>query len=70
MKIADAVEVLATTFQSLDTVAKGLEVKASEVATALAKAKPDTLEFVCLTILAKYNPVVQTIEQPTEQPTE
>ena len=66
MKIADAVEVLATTFQSLDAVAQGLEVKASEVATALAKAKPDTTEFVCLTILAKFNPVV---EQQTEQQT-
>ena len=67
MKVADAVEVLATTFQSLDSVAQGLEVKASEVATALAKAKPDTTEFVCLTILAKYNPVAQTIEQSTEE---
>ena len=66
MKVADAVEVLATTFQSLDLVAQGLTVTASEVATALAKAKPDTTEFVCLTILAKYNPVVETIEQPTE----
>jgi hypothetical protein len=60
MKVADAVEVLATTFQSLDLVAQGLEVKASEVATALAKAKPDTTEFVCLTVLAKYNSVVET----------
>ena len=67
MKVADAVEVLATTFQSLDTVAKGLEVKASEVATALAKAKPDTLEFVCLTILAKYNPAVETKVQQTKE---
>jgi hypothetical protein len=60
MKIADAVEVLANTYQSLDMVAQGLEVKASEVAAAFAKAKPDTFEFVCLTILAKYNPVVET----------
>lgn len=56
MKVADAVEVLANTYQSLDAVAQGLEVKASEVATALAKAKPDTVEFVCLSVLAKYNP--------------
>jgi len=67
MKVADAVEVLATTYLSLDAVAQGLEVKASEVATALAKAKLDTTEFVCLTILAKYNPVAQTIEQLTEE---
>ena len=63
MKVADAVEVLATTYQSLDAVALGLEVTASEVATELAKAKPDTVEFVCLTILARYNPVVETQAQ-------
>lgn len=68
MKVADAVEVLATTYQSLDAVAQGLEVKASEVATALAKAKPDTIEFVCLTVLARYNPVITQAEpsEPTE----
>jgi len=69
MNVADAVEVLATTYQSLDLVAQGLTVTASEVATALAKAKPDTTEFVCLTILARYNPVAQVIEE-TPQTTE
>ena len=64
MKVADAVEVLATTYQSLDAVAKGMEVKASEVATALAKAKPDTVEYVCLTVLAKYTPVTTQIATP------
>jgi hypothetical protein len=64
MKVADAVEVLATTYKSLDAVAKGLVVTASEVATALAKAKPDTVEFVCLTVLAKYNPVTTQVATP------
>ena len=64
MKVADAVEVLATTYQSLDAVALGLEVKASEVATALAKAKPDTVEFVCLTVLARYNALTTQIATP------
>lgn len=59
MKVADAVAMLATTYQSLDLVAQGLKVQASEVAMAFAKAKPDTTEFVCLTILAKYNPVIE-----------
>lgn len=68
MKVADAVEVLATTFQSLDAVAQGLEVKASEIVTALAKAKPDTIEFVCLTVLARYNPVITEVATP--EPTE
>ena len=68
MKVADAVEVLATTYQSLDFVAQGLEVKASEVAAALAKAKLDTVEFVCLTALSKYNPV--STEVASSEPSE
>lgn len=68
MKVADAVDVLATTYQSLDMIAQGLEVKASDVAAALAKAKPDTVEFICLTVLARYNPVITEVA-PTE-PTE
>ena len=68
MKVADAVEVLATTYQALDMVAQALEVKAGEVATALAKAKPDTVEYICLTVLARYNPV--TTEVATPDPTE
>jgi hypothetical protein len=64
MKVADAVEVLATTYQSLNFVAQGLEVKASEVAAALAKAKPDTAEFICLTVLAQYNPVATEVATP------
>lgn len=68
MKIADAIEVLANTYQSLDMIAQGLEVKASDVATALAKAKPDTVEFVCLSVLAKYNPV--NTEVVTPEPSE
>jgi hypothetical protein len=67
MKVANAVEVLATTYQSLDAVAQGLEVNSNEVATALAKAKPDTVEFVCLTVLARYNPVVETQTQTDTQ---
>jgi len=68
MKVADAVEVLANTYQSLDVVARGLEVQASEVATALAKAKPDTAEYVALTVLAKFNPVA--VSAPSETSTE
>lgn len=64
MKVTDAVEVLVTTYQSLDSVAQGLEVKASEVAAALAKAKPDTAEYVALTVLAKFNPVAVTSAPP------
>lgn len=69
MKVADAVSVLATTYLSLDVVARGLEVTAAEVTAALAKAKPDTVEFVCLTVLAQYNSVIQiALPEPAASP--
>lgn len=51
-----AVELLITTRQSLELVARGLAVDAEEVADALADAEPDTAEYVALTVLAKLNP--------------
>ena len=59
MKLSEAIDVLSKTYQSLDAVALGLHVDAKEVQAALAKAKPDTAEFVALTVLAKYNPSIQ-----------
>lgn len=56
MKLSDAIDELVNTYQSLDSVAVGLPVDAKEVNDALAKAKPDTAEFVALSVLAKYNP--------------
>lgn len=56
MSLEQAIEVLTTTYQSLDSVGQGLVVDAKEVADALALATPDTAEFVALTVLAKYNP--------------
>ena len=54
MKLAEAIKVLCTTYQSLDAVARGLEVNAKEVADA--KIDPDTIEGVALSYLKKYNP--------------
>lgn len=52
-----AVETLASTFQSLDLVARALPVDAKEVADALvACEQQDTAEYVVLVALAKYNP--------------
>jgi len=51
-----AVELLTTTRQSLELVARGLAVDAEEVADALADAEPDTAEYVALSVLAKLNP--------------
>lgn len=56
MKLNDAIETLADTYQSLDLVARGLEVNAAEVDTALKAAKAGTVEHLALQYLAKYNP--------------
>jgi len=69
MKIDQAIEILSSTYMSLDAVARGLDVDAAEVAKALAKAKPDTTEFVCLTALAKAFPLAnktQTTQESTQ----
>jgi hypothetical protein len=55
----DAIEEMVSTYQPLDHVARGLVVDAQEVADALANASPDSVEFVVLTVLAKYNQVVE-----------
>lgn len=52
-----AIEMLVTTYSSLDSVAQALMVNPQEVADALAKANPDTAEYVALQALAKYNKV-------------
>jgi len=56
MKLAEAIEILATTNRSLDSVASTLIVDAAEVHSSLKSAKPGTMEELCLTYLAKYNP--------------
>lgn len=56
MKLSEAVELLTSTYQSLDSVALGLPVDAKEVNEALNKANPDSAEYVALQVLAKFNP--------------
>lgn len=60
MKLAEALEILTTTYQSIDSVALGLPVDAKEVNDALKKANPDSVEYVALQALAKYNPTNET----------
>lgn len=57
MKLTEALELLTTTYQSLDSVAMGLSVDAKEVNDALKKANPDSAEYVALEVLTKYNPI-------------
>lgn len=53
--LADVVKALVASYGDLDALAKVQPVSGDEVAAALAKAKPDTAEFVVLTALAKYH---------------
>ena len=63
-QLQSAVEVLASTFQSLDLVARALIVDPKEVAEALASCEDhDTAEYVALTALARYNPYTPPVKQ-------
>jgi len=55
MTVQEAVEVLSTTYQSLDAVAQGMVVDAEELQDAIAAADADSVEAVCLKVLSKYN---------------
>jgi hypothetical protein len=55
MTVEDAVEVLSTTYQSLDAVAQGMVVDVEELEDAIAAAETDSVEAVCLKVLSKYN---------------
>lgn len=55
MTVEDAVEVLSTTYQSLDAVAQGMVVDVEELEDAIAAAEVDSVEAVCLKVLSKYN---------------
>lgn len=55
MTVENAVEVLSTTYQSLDAVAQGMVVDVEELQDAIAAAEADSVEAVCLKVLSKYN---------------
>jgi hypothetical protein len=55
MTVEDAIEVLSTTYQSLDAVAQGMVVDVEELEDAIAAAEADSVEAVCLKVLSKYN---------------
>ena len=67
MKLSEAMEILTSTYQSLDTVALGLPVDPKEVADALAKADPDSAEYVALQALAKVNPYENTKKEKVKK---
>ena len=67
MKVADAVKELTSTYRSLTEMARTMEVDATEVSEALAKADPDSEEATALRALAAFNPVLKpTKKAPVE----
>ena len=67
MKLLEAIEILTSTYQSIDAVALSLPVDAKEVADALAKVNPDSVEYVALQALAKVNPYENTKKEKVIQ---
>ena len=62
-----ALEALSSCQSDLELCARGQVVDAKEVSEALKKAIPDTVEFVCLQLLAKYYPYENTkYNRPTD----
>lgn len=55
MTVEQALEILSTTYLSLDAVAQGMVVDAEELQDAIAAAEEDSVEAVCLKVLSKYN---------------
>ena len=58
----EAIKVLVSTYQPLDLMCRGLEVNAKDLANALKKADPDSVEFTALNFLAHLNAV--TVDAP------
>jgi hypothetical protein len=67
MKVADAVKELTSTYRSLSEVARTMEVDATEVDEALAKANPDSEEATVLRALAAFNPVLKPAKKAPVQ---
>ena len=67
MIIEEAVEILANTYGSLETVALGLPVDAYEAALAFADADPNSVEYVCLKALIKAHPIPVIAPEPTPE---
>jgi hypothetical protein len=67
MKLSEAIEILTSTYQSIDSVALSLPVDAKEVNEALSKADPDSAEYVALQALAKFNSYENTKKEKVKQ---
>lgn len=67
MTLADIVEQIGSSYGDIRALARASEVSPKEVAAALAKAKPGTVDHVVLSLLAEYHPVVDSKPAPKEE---
>lgn len=59
--LESAVDLLVSTYQDLDVIARGLVVDPQEIADALAIADSDSAEAIVLRMLQKYNPITNSV---------
>jgi hypothetical protein len=63
--LTDVVKEISESYGDIRALARSAAVSPKEVAAALAKAKPGTVDHVVLSLLAEYHPVVDS--KPTEE---
>lgn len=67
MTLADIVEQIGSSYGDIRAMARAAAVSPKEVAAALAKSKPGTVDHVVLSLLAEYHPVVDSKPAPKEE---
>jgi hypothetical protein len=64
MSLTETVKQIASSYGDIRAMAMAAAVSPKEVAAALSKAKPDTVEFVVLSLLAEFHPVAAAPAAP------
>lgn len=62
--LTEVIEEIGSSYGDIRALARAAAVSPSEVAAALAKAKPGTVEHVVLSLLAEYHPAPAAVEKP------
>ena len=65
MALTDIIKEIGSSYGDIRSMARAADVSPKDVAAALAKSKPGTVDHVVLSLLAEYHPVVDV--QPTEE---
>lgn len=65
MELSEVIKQIGSSYGDIRAEARAAQVSAKEVAAALAKAKPGTVDHVVLSLLAESHPVVDV--KPSEE---